>query len=106
MKELKADEAGEKLLRISIEAGGCSGFQYNFSLDDKTNNDDRSLFFQNLVICLVFFVDLHKMHANKIKFIYDVWWAYKDNSSINLGFAGFLSGMELSLWLIIFPLTS
>ncbi|KAL7170496.1 hypothetical protein ACSBR2_035382 [Camellia fascicularis] len=43
MKELQADEAlGKgKLLRLSIEAGGCSGFQYTFSLDDKTNADDR-----------------------------------------------------------------
>ncbi|KAL3646867.1 hypothetical protein CASFOL_009411 [Castilleja foliolosa] len=41
MKELQADEASGKLLRLSIEAGGCSGFQYNFSLDDKTNDDDR-----------------------------------------------------------------
>lgn len=29
------------MLRLSIEAGGCSGFQYNFSLDDKGNDDDR-----------------------------------------------------------------
>ncbi|XP_042013166.1 iron-sulfur assembly protein IscA-like 2, mitochondrial [Salvia splendens] len=41
MKELQAEESSMKLLRLSIEAGGCSGFQYNFSLDDKTNNDDR-----------------------------------------------------------------
>ncbi|PIN16809.1 Mitochondrial Fe-S cluster biosynthesis protein ISA2 (contains a HesB-like domain) [Handroanthus impetiginosus] len=41
MKELQADEASDKLLRLSIEAGGCSGFQYNFSLDDKANDDDR-----------------------------------------------------------------
>ncbi|KAL0344787.1 UNVERIFIED_CONTAM: Iron-sulfur assembly protein IscA-like 2, mitochondrial [Sesamum radiatum] len=41
MKELQADEGAEKLLRLSIEAGGCSGFQYNFLLDDKTNDDDR-----------------------------------------------------------------
>ncbi|XP_057766638.1 iron-sulfur assembly protein IscA-like 2, mitochondrial isoform X1 [Salvia miltiorrhiza] len=41
MKELQAEESSKKLLRLSIEAGGCSGFQYNFSLDDKTNNDDR-----------------------------------------------------------------
>lgn len=27
-------------LRIGITGGGCSGFQYNFSLDDKVNNDD------------------------------------------------------------------
>ena len=45
MKELQAEEPSMKLLRLSIEAGGCSGFQYNFSLDDKTNNDDRLLDF-------------------------------------------------------------
>ncbi|XP_051131996.1 iron-sulfur assembly protein IscA-like 2, mitochondrial [Andrographis paniculata] len=41
MKELQAEEASQKLLRLSIEAGGCSGFQYNFSLDNKINDDDR-----------------------------------------------------------------
>lgn len=41
MKELEADEDTKKMLRLSIEAGGCSGFQYKFSLDDKTNSDDR-----------------------------------------------------------------
>ncbi|KAH7855778.1 hypothetical protein Vadar_028738 [Vaccinium darrowii] len=42
IKELESDALGkEKMLRLSIEAGGCSGFQYNFSLDDKTISDDR-----------------------------------------------------------------
>ncbi|KAK4419380.1 Iron-sulfur assembly protein IscA-like 2, mitochondrial [Sesamum alatum] len=41
MKELQAEEASQRLLRLSIEAGGCSGFQYNFSLDNKINDDDR-----------------------------------------------------------------
>ncbi|XP_058204928.1 iron-sulfur assembly protein IscA-like 2, mitochondrial [Rhododendron vialii] len=43
MKDLQSDETSgrEKMLRLSIEAGGCSGFQYNFSLDDKTDSDDR-----------------------------------------------------------------
>ena len=27
-------------LRISITGGGCSGFQYNFSLDDAVGDDD------------------------------------------------------------------
>nr|XP_043618767.1 iron-sulfur assembly protein IscA-like 2, mitochondrial [Erigeron canadensis] len=41
MKELQSEEAKEKLLRLSIEAGGCSGFQYNFELEEKPNDDDR-----------------------------------------------------------------
>ncbi|KAG7019214.1 Iron-sulfur assembly protein IscA-like 2, mitochondrial [Cucurbita argyrosperma subsp. argyrosperma] len=40
MKELQAPKE-EKMLRLSVETGGCSGFQYIFDLDDKTNPDDR-----------------------------------------------------------------
>ncbi|XP_062166354.1 iron-sulfur assembly protein IscA-like 2, mitochondrial [Alnus glutinosa] len=43
MKELQAGEASddEKMLRLTVETGGCSGFQYVFDLDGKTNSDDR-----------------------------------------------------------------
>ncbi|CAN1141942.1 Iron-sulfur assembly protein IscA-like 2, mitochondrial [Linum perenne] len=43
MKELQASErsAEEKMLRLGVETGGCSGFQYVFDLDDKLNSDDR-----------------------------------------------------------------
>ncbi|KAK8531917.1 hypothetical protein V6N13_131275 [Hibiscus sabdariffa] len=39
MKELQSSDG--KMLRLSVETGGCSGFQYVFDLDDKTNTDDR-----------------------------------------------------------------
>jgi iron-sulfur cluster assembly 2 len=43
LKELHAKKpsAEGKMLRLSVEAGGCSGFQYSFALDDKKNADDR-----------------------------------------------------------------
>ncbi|KAH7512162.1 hypothetical protein FEM48_Zijuj12G0061200 [Ziziphus jujuba var. spinosa] len=43
MKDLQSSEPSseEKMLRLSVETGGCSGFQYVFDLDNKTNPDDR-----------------------------------------------------------------
>eukprot|EP00252_Welwitschia_mirabilis_P015042 TRINITY_DN33171_c0_g1_i1.p1 TRINITY_DN33171_c0_g1~~TRINITY_DN33171_c0_g1_i1.p1 ORF type:complete len:178 (-),score=27.69 TRINITY_DN33171_c0_g1_i1:58-591(-) len=42
MRELqKEDMNREIMLRLSVESGGCSGFQYGFSLDSKRNPDDR-----------------------------------------------------------------
>ncbi|KAF5737451.1 iron-sulfur assembly protein IscA-like 2 mitochondrial [Tripterygium wilfordii] len=43
MKELQAGEGSSerKMLRLSVETGGCSGFQYAFNLEDKIDSDDR-----------------------------------------------------------------
>ncbi|MCO4322619.1 iron-sulfur cluster insertion protein ErpA [Aliidiomarina quisquiliarum] len=38
---LIAEEENDQLkLRVFITGGGCSGFQYGFTFDDKTNADD------------------------------------------------------------------
>jgi Fe-S cluster assembly iron-binding protein IscA len=59
MKQLQASEAREKMLRLSVETGGCSGFQYVFDLvDDKTNPDDRFLFFPSHSLYLQFLTNL------------------------------------------------
>ena len=31
---------GKKYFRISVQGGGCSGFKYNFSFDDKLDKED------------------------------------------------------------------
>ena len=38
-KIIKNDEL-KKFFRISVKGGGCSGFKYDFSFDEKTNKED------------------------------------------------------------------
>lgn len=37
---ITASEAANKLLRVSVEGGGCSGFQYKFDLVAEPADDD------------------------------------------------------------------
>ncbi|KAL2630098.1 hypothetical protein R1flu_014784 [Riccia fluitans] len=44
LKEFQHDEGPDgqkKMLRLSVDGGGCSGFLYNFSLDSSLKADDR-----------------------------------------------------------------
>lgn len=44
LKALQQEEGNPNLkLRVSVYGGGCSGFQYTFSLDEETKPDDRSV---------------------------------------------------------------
>jgi iron-sulfur cluster insertion protein len=44
VKELIDEEGNPGLkLRVFVTGGGCSGFQYGFTFDEDTNNDDASL---------------------------------------------------------------
>ena len=38
----------KKYFRIAVQGGGCSGFKYNFTFDDKLGNDD--VLFEQAVI--------------------------------------------------------
>ena len=36
-----SEKGGKMYFRISVLGGGCSGFKYNFSFDDKINSNDK-----------------------------------------------------------------
>jgi iron-sulfur cluster assembly accessory protein len=41
--EIVAGEAAARALRVSVEGGGCSGFQYKFDLVPEAGDDDMIL---------------------------------------------------------------
>jgi iron-sulfur cluster insertion protein len=44
LKELIAEEGNPDLkLRVFVQGGGCSGFQYGFTFDEEKNEDDFDL---------------------------------------------------------------
>ncbi len=36
-----AAEQGNRTLRVAVGGGGCSGFQYSFTFDDRVEDDDH-----------------------------------------------------------------
>ena len=40
IKEVLADETPQTFLRMYVTGGGCSGFQYGFSMEENQNDDD------------------------------------------------------------------
>lgn len=36
-----AAEQGNRTLRVAVGGGGCSGFQYSFTFDDRIDDDDH-----------------------------------------------------------------
>ena len=44
VKDLINEEGNEALkLRVFVTGGGCSGFQYGFTFDEETNEDDTAM---------------------------------------------------------------
>jgi iron-sulfur cluster assembly accessory protein len=40
INEILKENAGAAMLRVAVTGGGCSGFQYDFCLDDSRAQDD------------------------------------------------------------------
>ena len=43
IRDIVGDEPGKRALRVAVNGGGCSGFQYEFGLAEAPNEDDLVL---------------------------------------------------------------
>jgi iron-sulfur cluster insertion protein len=74
--ELKAAEAQPgAFLRLAVSGGGCSGFQYGFTLDDQRQEDDIA-FARDGVELVVDPVSLDLLNGAEVDFIEDMMGAY------------------------------
>jgi iron-sulfur cluster insertion protein len=66
---LMRDEANPKLmLRVAVSGGGCSGFQYGFTLDDSRLEDDM-LFEQSGIKVVIDQTSLELIQGAEIDFV-------------------------------------
>lgn len=69
--EIVADEPHNKLLRISVEGGGCSGFQYKFDLVPATDAEDLVIERSGAKV-LIDPVSLNFLSGSEIDFVDDI----------------------------------
>jgi len=66
-----ADEGEGVMLRVAVEGGGCSGFQYGFTLDDLRNDDDLVLE-KNGVKVLIDSISVAYLTGSEIDYVDDL----------------------------------
>jgi iron-sulfur cluster insertion protein len=71
---LTADDAN-MMLRVSVAGGGCSGFQYGFTLDDQRNDDDF-VFQRDGVALVIDEMSLELLTGSEIDFVEDLMGSY------------------------------
>ena len=78
--EILTSEESPSMLRVQVTGGGCSGFQYNFALDDKKLDDDLVIE-KNGAVVLVDPVSLDFLNGAEIDFVDDlIGAAFKVNN--------------------------
>src|SRR5512144_919146 len=73
---IAAEGGSERLrLRIAVSGGGCSGFQYGFTLDDERHDDDR-VFEREGVGVLIDEVSLELLKGSQLDYVEDLMGSY------------------------------
>src|SRR5215475_188883 len=67
---LKREPSGT-MLRVSVEGGGCSGFQYKFDMD-RTKADDDLIISRDGAVILIDPVSVNYMAGSEIDFVDDL----------------------------------
>ena len=68
IKALSASEGRSLMLRVAVDAGGCSGFQYNFDLIEQAEEDDLRIQCDEAV-ALIDPVSLELLIGSEIDFV-------------------------------------
>jgi iron-sulfur cluster assembly accessory protein len=78
--EILKSESQPAMLRVAVTGGGCSGFQYNFALDDARGDDDLVLERDGAVV-VIDSMSLDFLRGAEIDFVDDlIGAAFKINN--------------------------
>jgi iron-sulfur cluster insertion protein len=69
--EITADKTDLQALRISVNGGGCSGFQYDFAIANERNDDDLAVEKDGATV-LIDSISLGFMTGSTVDFVDDL----------------------------------
>jgi iron-sulfur cluster insertion protein len=75
IRELNAKDGANKMFRVTVSGGGCSGFQYGFKLDDQLNDDDLT-WERDGAVLVTDETSLDLIAGSEVDFIDDLMGAY------------------------------
>ena len=75
LKDILAEENNPSaMLRVFVQGGGCSGFQYGFTLDESQNEDDFDFAFEDVKV-LVDSMSMQYLQGSTINYKEDMMGA-------------------------------
>lgn len=75
IKALNAQAGTNQMFRVTVNGGGCSGFQYDFKLDDQLNDDDL-MFERDGSVLVTDETSIDLIAGSEVDFIDDLMGAY------------------------------